>query len=44
MIKINNFDLVGWLDSKWNQVRAELVAMSKIVEAYQDAMELSIKR
>ena len=36
--------LVGWLDSKWNQIRAELIAMSKIVEAHQLSLEVSIKR
>ena len=36
--------LVGWLDSKWNQIRSELVAMNKIVIAYQASLEVGIKR
>lgn len=35
--------LVGWLDSKWNTIRVELIAMSKIVETYHSDLGLSIK-
>ena len=36
--------LVGWLDSKWNQIRAELIVMNKIVIARQASLEVGIKR
>lgn len=34
--------MVGWIDTKWNQIRHELIAMAAIVTAYKQEVNLIV--